>query len=32
MKRGHKIIFLLIAIIALATLVFGILQLLGSNP
>ncbi len=31
MRRSHRIIFLLIALLALATFVFGILQLAGSR-
>jgi hypothetical protein len=31
MERRHKIIFFLIAVVAIATFVFGILQLLGAR-
>jgi hypothetical protein len=31
MRRSHKIIFFLIAVIALATFVFGVLQLVGAR-
>jgi hypothetical protein len=30
MRRSHKIAFLLIALVAIATFVFGILQLIGA--
>ncbi len=30
MKRSHKIIFLLIALLAVGTFVFGILQMVGA--
>jgi len=32
MRRSHRIIFLLIALLALATFVFGLLQLMGIHP
>jgi hypothetical protein len=31
MKRSHKVIFFLIALLAFATFAFGILQLIGAN-
>jgi len=31
MKRSHRIIFFLIAVLALATFVFGVLQLAGAR-
>lgn len=31
MRGSHKLIFLLIAVIAIATFVFGILQLIGAH-
>jgi hypothetical protein len=31
MRRSHRIIFFLIAMIALATFVFGVLQLIGAK-
>jgi hypothetical protein len=31
MRRPHQIIFFLIAVIALATFIFGVLQLVGAH-
>jgi hypothetical protein len=31
MRRSHKIIFFLIALLAVATFVFGVLQLIGAH-
>jgi hypothetical protein len=31
MRRSHKIIFFLIALLAVATFVFGVLQLIGAR-
>jgi hypothetical protein len=31
MRRSHRIIFFLIALLALATFVFGLLQLIGAR-
>jgi len=31
MKRSHKIIFYLIAVLAIATFIFGALQLIGAK-
>ena len=31
MRRSHKIIFFLIAVLALATFLFGVLQIIGAR-